>query len=80
MTVSKGLLRDILGLALIISIVLATLDVLLDMLALFAYINHEDKIASVFFHESFYLLVFFIPPYFISKYISSQDKVEVIER
>jgi hypothetical protein len=73
MTISKVFLRDILGLALVISTVLAALCILLDIFAVFAYLNHEEKIASIFFDESFYLLVFFIPPYFISKYINHLD-------
>lgn len=65
--------RDILGLVLLMSTVLATLYILLDILALFAYLNHEKEIASIFFHQSFYFLVFFIPPYYIAKYIKCMD-------
>ncbi|GLR74120.1 hypothetical protein [Aliivibrio sifiae] len=79
MTIPKVLLRDLLGLALIISIVLATLYIFLDMFALLAYFTHEEKIASLFFSESLYLLVFFIPPYFINKYIGYLDTVRTIE-
>ncbi|MDD9155221.1 D-fructose-6-phosphate amidotransferase [Aliivibrio sp. S4TY2] len=73
MTITSVYRRDILGLVLLISIVLATLYLLLDLLALFAYLNHEKEIASIFFHQSFYFLVFFIPPYFIAKYIKQMD-------
>ena len=76
MTIPKVLLRDILGLALIISIVLAALYILLGVFALLAYFTHEEKIASLFFNESLYLLVFFIPPYFINKYMNRLDTIK----
>ncbi len=59
MTISKAYQRDILGLAFIISSVLATLYILLDISALFAYLNHEEKIASIFIHESIYFFNLF---------------------
>lgn len=65
--------RDMLGLVLLISTILSTLYILLDMLALFAYLNHEKEIALMFFQQSFYFLAFFIPPYFIAKYIKRMD-------
>ncbi len=73
MTIPTVYRRDILGLVLLISIVLSTLYILLNVLALFAYLNHEKEIASTFFHQSFYFLVFFILPYFIAKYIKQMD-------
>lgn len=76
MTQLKVYLRDILGLLLLISTTLAALYVLLDIVALFAYLNDEQEIASTFFQQSFYLLVFFIPPYFIAKYIKRLDIIE----
>ncbi|MUL16987.1 D-fructose-6-phosphate amidotransferase [Aliivibrio fischeri] len=76
MTISKAYQRDILGLAFIISSVLATLYILLDISALFAYLNHEEKIASIFIHESVYFLVFLIPPYFIAKYMNQKDTIK----
>nr|QIH43942.1 D-fructose-6-phosphate amidotransferase [Vibrio ziniensis] len=79
MTTSKVFLRNVLGLLLIMSAVLAGLYILLDILALFAYINHEDIIAGLFIHDSFYLLFFFIPPYFIGKYINRPDTIKELE-
>ncbi len=58
MTASKMFVRDFLGLLLIVCTVLAGLCVLLCLLALFAYVNHETILASDFFHESFYLIAF----------------------
>ncbi len=79
MTVFKVVLRDFLGLIVIISIILATLGVLLDLIVVFAYFSHEQSIAGTFFHESFYLLVFFIPPYFIVKYINNTKMISELE-
>ncbi|MUK25105.1 D-fructose-6-phosphate amidotransferase [Aliivibrio fischeri] len=76
MTISKAYQRDILGLSFIISSVLATLYILLDISALFAYLNHEEKIASIFIHESIYFLIFLIPPYFIAKYMNRKDTIK----
>ncbi|MUK66914.1 D-fructose-6-phosphate amidotransferase [Aliivibrio fischeri] len=76
MTISKAYQRDILGLAFIISSVLATLYILLDISALFAYLNHEEKIVSIFIHESIYFLIFLIPPYFIAKYMNRKDTIK----
>ena len=73
MTIPTVYQRDILGLALLISTILTTLYILLDILALFAYLNHENEIASGLFQQSFYFLVFFVPPYFIAKYIKRMD-------
>lgn len=79
MTTSKVILRNLLGLLLIISVVLCGLYLLLDVLALFAYFNHEVVIANQFIDESFYLLIFFVPPYFIGKYINRPDIVKAVE-
>ncbi|EKO3384158.1 D-fructose-6-phosphate amidotransferase [Vibrio fluvialis] len=79
MTASKMFLRDLLGLILIVSTVLALLSVLLDLLALLAYVNHETQVATLLFDESFYLLVFFIPPYFIAKYINRAEVVKAVD-
>ncbi len=79
MTASKMFLRDFLGLVLIVSTVLALLSILLDLLALMAYFNHETQVATVLFDESFYMLVFFVPPYFIAKYINRTDVVKAVD-
>ncbi|EDL55845.1 MULTISPECIES: hypothetical protein [Vibrio] len=80
MTASKMFVRDFLGLLLIVCTVLAGLCVLLCLLALFAYVNHETILASDFFHESFYLIVFFIPPYFIARHINRAETVTAVEQ
>ncbi|MGF1779296.1 D-fructose-6-phosphate amidotransferase [Vibrio nomapromontoriensis] len=69
MRLSKPILRDALGLGLIISVTLALLSVLLDVLGVLAYFNNEKDIATLLFHESFGFLVFLIPPYFIAEAI-----------
>lgn len=79
MTTFKVFLRDMLGLVLIVSTVLALFSLLLDITALFAYLHHDQGHASLLFHESFYLLAFFIPPYFIGKYINRADLVNAVE-
>lgn len=79
MTASKVFVRDLLGLVLILSTVLAVLCLLLDSMALFTYLNHEEAIATVLFDESLYLLVFFIPPYFIGKYINRAEVVKAVD-
>ncbi|MBD0786301.1 D-fructose-6-phosphate amidotransferase [Vibrio sp. Y2-5] len=79
MTTSKVILRNFLGLILIMSVVLCGLYILLDALAIFAYFNHEVVIANQFIDESFYLLIFFIPPYFIGKYINRPEIVQALE-
>lgn len=71
----KVFVRDILGLGLIVSIVMAGLGILLMILAIFAYFDHEDAIAALFTHESLYLIVFLLPPYFIAKYINTSELV-----
>lgn len=79
MTMFKVIIRDFLGLIVIISTILATLGILLDLVMVFAYLTNENSIANMFFHESFYLLVFLIPPYFIAKYITNSQRVEDVE-
>lgn len=76
MTISETYQRDILGLAFIISSVLAAIHVLLDISALFAYLNNEEKIASIFIQESVYFLFFLIPPYFIIKYMNHKNYIK----
>lgn len=79
MTTFKVFLRDMLGLVLILSAVLALFSLLLDLTALFAYLHHDSGHASLLLHESYYLLVFFIPPYFIGKYINRAEVVQAVE-
>jgi hypothetical protein len=79
MIASKNFLRDLLGLILIISAAFAALSVLLDFLALIAYLNHEDATATMFFHESFYLLAFLVPAYFIGQLINRPNWVAVAQ-
>lgn len=69
----KHYLRELLGLAFIISVVLGSLSLLLDLLAVFAYWSHEELIANLFLHESLYYIVFIIPPYFIAKFINQSE-------
>ncbi|OCH16654.1 D-fructose-6-phosphate amidotransferase [Aliivibrio sp. 1S165] len=76
MTISKVFQRDLLGLLLIVLTALVALYVLLNIFALFAYVNNEDKIASTFLDQSFYLMVFVIPPYFLDRYLSSHHVIE----
>jgi|GEM_PF-1167600 len=73
MTAYQNFIRDTLGIALIVSTILAGLSIFLDVLGVLAYLNHESHIATIFFHESFYFLGFLIPPYFIAKYINRPD-------
>ncbi len=77
MTASKNFLRDFLGLVLIISSAFVVFSVLLDFWAFIAYLSHEDVIATTFIHESFYLLAFLVPAYFIGKLINRPDWVSV---
>ncbi len=79
MTMFKVMIRDLLGLIVIISTILATLGILLDLFVVFAYFTNETTIANMFFHESFYLLAFLIPPYFIAKYITNSQRVADVE-
>ncbi|MCL9775081.1 D-fructose-6-phosphate amidotransferase [Vibrio methylphosphonaticus] len=73
MRLSKPILRDALGLGLIISVALASLGILLDMLGALAYFSNEASIATLLFHESFSFLIFLIPPYFLAKAIMNID-------
>ncbi|MCW8348004.1 D-fructose-6-phosphate amidotransferase [Vibrio sp. ZSDZ65] len=67
MRLSKPILRDALGLGLIISVALASLSILLDILGVLAYVNNEATIATLLFHESYSFLIFLIPPYFLAR-------------
>ncbi|AEX20858.1 MULTISPECIES: hypothetical protein [Vibrio] len=71
----KYFLREILGLAIVVCVVFGVLGVLLDVFALTAYFEHQNSIADVFFHESLYFVIFFIPPYFLWKLINRPDLV-----
>jgi len=79
MTTSKIFLRDLLGMILIISTVFAVLNVMMDVLAFLAYLCNEVIVATTLLHESFYLIGFFIPPYFIGKYINRSDLVSAVQ-
>lgn len=79
MTASEYYVRNILGLALIVSTVCAALSIILDILSGLAFLSHEEVIASLFFHESFYLYLFFIPPYFIAKYINRPELIAAVK-
>ncbi|MDF4603031.1 D-fructose-6-phosphate amidotransferase, partial [Vibrio parahaemolyticus] len=37
--------------------------------------EHQDAIAQIFFHESFYFIAFLIPPFFLWKIINRSDLV-----
>ncbi|RBW63998.1 D-fructose-6-phosphate amidotransferase [Vibrionales bacterium C3R12] len=79
MTASKNFLRDLLGLALIVSTAFAVLSFLLDIMGGIAYFSHEDIIASAFFHESLYFIAFLIPPYFIWKFINRPELIVAVQ-
>lgn len=79
MTASKIFIRDLLGLAVIVSTAFAVLSVLLDIMGGIAYFSHEDIIASTFFHESFYFLAFMVPPYFIWKLINRPELIAAVQ-
>ncbi|WP_319536123.1 D-fructose-6-phosphate amidotransferase [uncultured Vibrio sp.] len=71
----KYFLRELLGLAIVVCVVFGVLGVLLDLFALTALFEHQGSIADIFFHESLYFVVFFIPPYFLWKVINRPDLV-----
>ncbi|BDR14626.1 D-fructose-6-phosphate amidotransferase [Vibrio sp. STUT-A11] len=71
----KYFLRELLGLAIVVCVVFGVVGVLLDLFALTAFFEHQDSIANVFFHESLYFVIFFIPPYFLWKLIDRPDLV-----
>lgn len=61
----KFFIRELLGLAIVVSVVFGVLGVMLDLFALTALWEHQDAIAQIFFHESFYFIAFLIPPFFL---------------
>ncbi len=71
----KYFFRELLGLAIVVCVVFAALSIMLDLFALAAFVEHQDSIARLFFHESLYFVVFFIPPYFLYKLINRPDLV-----
>lgn len=71
----KYFIRELLGLAIVVCVVFGVLGVLLDLFALTALFEHQISIARIFFHESLYFIVFFIPPYFLWKLINRPDLV-----
>ncbi|MDV6252582.1 D-fructose-6-phosphate amidotransferase [Vibrio sp. EA2] len=71
----KYFLRELLGLAIVVCVVFGVVGVLLDLFALTAFFEHQDSIANIFFHESLYFVIFFIPPYFLWKLIDRPDLV-----
>ena len=73
--VFKHYLRELLGLAIVVSVICGMLSLLLDFCALVALFDHHEKIADLFFHESFYLTAFLIPPYFLWKAINQPELV-----
>ncbi|TOH86892.1 D-fructose-6-phosphate amidotransferase, partial [Vibrio parahaemolyticus] len=58
-----------------LSVVFGVLGVMLDLFALTALWEHQDAIAQIFFHESFYFIAFLIPPFFLWKIINRSDLV-----
>ncbi|KFJ87928.1 D-fructose-6-phosphate amidotransferase [Vibrio sp. OY15] len=66
----KHFVRELLGLAIVVSVVFGVLGVMLELFALTALWEHQQTIADVFFHESLYFIVFLIPPYFLWKLIN----------
>ncbi len=73
--VLKYFIRELLGLAIVVCVVLGVLGVILDLFALAALFERQDSIAQLFFRESLYFVVFFIPPYFLYKLINRPDLV-----
>lgn len=71
----KYFIRELLGLAIVVCVVFGVLGLMLDLFALTALVEHQDSIARIFFHESLYFIVFFIPPYFLWKLINRPDLV-----
>ncbi|EJC7120178.1 D-fructose-6-phosphate amidotransferase [Vibrio parahaemolyticus] len=71
----KFFIRELLGLAIVVSVVFGVLGVILDLFALTALWEHQDAIAQIFFHESFYFIAFLIPPFFLWKLINRSDLV-----
>lgn len=71
----KYFIRELLGLAIVVCVVFGVLGVMLDLFALTAFFEHQSSIAAIFFSESFYFVIFFIPPYFLWKLINRPDLV-----
>ncbi|MFB1069864.1 D-fructose-6-phosphate amidotransferase [Vibrio diabolicus] len=71
----KHFIRELLGLAIVVSVVFGVLGVMLELFALTALWEHQQTIADVFFHESLYFVVFLIPPYFLWKLINRPELV-----
>ncbi|MBT0033558.1 D-fructose-6-phosphate amidotransferase [Vibrio alginolyticus] len=71
----KHFVRELLGLAIVVSVVFGVLGVMLELFALTALWEHQQTIADVFFHESLYFIVFLIPPYFLWKLINRPELV-----
>ena len=76
----KYLLRELLGLAIVISVVLGVLGILLDLFGLTALFEHQASIAHIFFSESMYFIVFLVPPYFLWKWLSNPDLTSARQR
>lgn len=75
----KHYLRELLGLAVIISVVFGVLGILLDIFALTAWYEHQNSIANTFFHESFYFVAFLIPPFFLWRIINRPTLVSATQ-
>ncbi|PQJ45072.1 D-fructose-6-phosphate amidotransferase [Vibrio campbellii] len=75
----KHYLRELLGLTIVVSVVFGVLSILLDFCALAVLCEHQENIAHIFFHESFYFVAFLIPPYFLWKVINRPDLVAATE-
>ena len=71
----KHYLRELLGLAIVVSVVFGALSILLDFCALAVLCEHQEDIAHIFFHESFYFVAFLVPPYFLWQVINRPDLV-----
>ncbi len=71
----KYLIRELLGLAIVVSVVFGTLGIMLDLFGLTALFEHQTAIAHTFFSESLYFTVFLIPPFFLWKLINRPDLV-----
>ncbi|WED24304.1 D-fructose-6-phosphate amidotransferase [Vibrio sp. JC009] len=73
MTKSKLILRDTLGLLLLISTIALVLAVMLDAFALLAYVRHEEVVANTLFSESLPMFVFILPLLFVARYIKRSE-------
>ncbi len=79
MTASKIILRDLLGLLLILSFISVVLAILFDVLALLTHFSHEDAIANLFFYESLPLYIFVVPVVIIGRYINRPNWVSAVQ-